>query len=133
MCIHSQLERLKTEGVVDVFQAIKSARIHRPGIIPNTVCGFKDTVTFYKKKHTNAHTSPSFKFISKDHYVFCYEVLAGYVEKMEMYANFKTVIYKLCTLTLLYTITVFLLCNTCHIMLLNNLCVCSVNLMSILQ
>ena len=38
VCIHSQLERVKTEGVVDVFQAIKSARIHRPGIIPNTVC-----------------------------------------------------------------------------------------------
>ena len=38
LIIHSQLERLKTEGVVDVFQAIKSARIHRPGIIPNIVC-----------------------------------------------------------------------------------------------
>ena len=38
LCIHSQLERLKTEGVVDVFQAIKSARIQRPGVIPNTVC-----------------------------------------------------------------------------------------------
>ena len=38
MCIHSQLERLKTEGVVDVFQAIKFARIQRPGIMPNTVC-----------------------------------------------------------------------------------------------
>ena len=25
LCIHSQLERLKTEGVVDVFQAVKSA------------------------------------------------------------------------------------------------------------
>ena len=37
ICIHSQLERLKTEGVVDVFQAIKSARIQRPGIIPNLV------------------------------------------------------------------------------------------------
>ena len=37
VCIHSQLERLKTEGVVDVFQAIKSSRIHRPGIISNTV------------------------------------------------------------------------------------------------
>ena len=38
LVIHSQLERLKTEGVVDVFQAIKSARIQRPGVIPNTVC-----------------------------------------------------------------------------------------------
>ena len=37
ICIHSQLERLKTEGVVDVFQAIKSARIQRPGLIPNVV------------------------------------------------------------------------------------------------
>ena len=37
ICIHSQLERLKTEGVVDVFQAIKSARIQRPGIIPSDV------------------------------------------------------------------------------------------------
>ena len=38
LCIHSQLERLKTEGAVDIFQAIKSARIQRPGVIPNTVC-----------------------------------------------------------------------------------------------
>ena len=37
LVIHSQLERLKTEGAVDVFQAIKSARIQRPGVIPNTV------------------------------------------------------------------------------------------------
>ena len=37
VCIHSQLERLKTEGVADVFQAIKSAQIHRPGIIPNSL------------------------------------------------------------------------------------------------
>ena len=36
--IHSQLERLKTEGLVDVFQAVKAARIQRPGVIPNIVC-----------------------------------------------------------------------------------------------
>ena len=46
LIIHSQLERLKTEGVVDVFQAIKSARIHRPGIIPNTVCLFSTLYDF---------------------------------------------------------------------------------------
>ena len=48
LVIHSQLERLKTEGVVDVFQAIKSARIHRPGVIPNTVSlcsGFNVTIS----------------------------------------------------------------------------------------
>ena len=38
LCIHSQLERLKTEGVVDVFQAIKSARIQRPGVIYTQHC-----------------------------------------------------------------------------------------------
>ena len=38
ICLHSQLERLKTEGVVDFFQAIKSARIQRAGLIPYAVC-----------------------------------------------------------------------------------------------
>ena len=38
ICLHSQLERLKTEGVVDFFQAIKSARIQRAGLVPNAVC-----------------------------------------------------------------------------------------------
>jgi protein tyrosine phosphatase len=38
ICIHSQLERLKTEGVVDFFQGAKSARIQRAGLIPDDVC-----------------------------------------------------------------------------------------------
>ena len=37
ICLHSQLERLKTEGVVDLFQAVKSARIHRAGLVQNAV------------------------------------------------------------------------------------------------
>ena len=37
LTIHYQLERLKTEGVVDFLQAIKSARLHRPGLVNNTV------------------------------------------------------------------------------------------------
>ena len=93
VCIHSQLERLKTEGVVDVFQAIKSARIHRPGIIPNTVCHSKYIIySLYYVQHKFTLPPPPSLSPSKDHYMFCYEVLAGYVEKMEMYANFKTVI-----------------------------------------
>ena len=31
--IHAQLERLKTEGVVDFFQFVNSARKQRPGVI----------------------------------------------------------------------------------------------------
>ena len=37
LTIHCQLERLKTEGVVDFLQAFKSARLHRPGVVNNTV------------------------------------------------------------------------------------------------
>ena len=37
ICIHAQLERLKTEGVVDFFQFVKSARMQRPGVILNVV------------------------------------------------------------------------------------------------
>ena len=37
ICIHSQLEKLKTEGAVDIFQSIKSARIQRAGLVPETV------------------------------------------------------------------------------------------------
>ena len=37
ICLHSQLERLKTEGVVDFFQAVKSARIQRAGLVPDAV------------------------------------------------------------------------------------------------
>ena len=38
ICIHTQLERLKTEGAVDFFQCIKSARIQRAGFVPDVVC-----------------------------------------------------------------------------------------------
>ena len=37
ICIHAQLERLKTEGVVDFFQFIKLVRMHRAGLVSNAV------------------------------------------------------------------------------------------------
>ena len=37
MCIHAQLERLKTEGVVDFFQSVKSARMQRAGLVSSVV------------------------------------------------------------------------------------------------
>ena len=37
ICIHAQLERLKTEGVVDFFQFIKSVCMHRAGLVSNAV------------------------------------------------------------------------------------------------
>ena len=41
ICIHAQLERLKTEGVVDFFQFIKSARMQRPGLVSDSVSDFQ--------------------------------------------------------------------------------------------
>ena len=37
ICIYSQLERLKAEGVVDVFQSIKASRLQRSLMVTNTV------------------------------------------------------------------------------------------------
>ena len=39
LCIHSQLECLKTEGVVDVFQTVKLARRQREHLMPKEVRG----------------------------------------------------------------------------------------------
>ena len=37
LCIHSQLERLKTEGEIDVFKYLKSARTKRIGLVSEIV------------------------------------------------------------------------------------------------
>ena len=33
------LERMKVEGIVDIFHAAKSSRINRPGLVGNVVSG----------------------------------------------------------------------------------------------
>ncbi len=35
--IHAQMERMKSEGVIDVFQFIKSVRFQRAGLVANKV------------------------------------------------------------------------------------------------
>jgi len=37
LCIHSQLEQLKAEGVANILQAIKSAHMQRPGRVSDAV------------------------------------------------------------------------------------------------
>ena len=37
ICMHHELERLKVEGVVDIFQCIKASRISRPYLVQNVV------------------------------------------------------------------------------------------------
>ena len=38
MSIYSELERVKTEGVADIFQFIKKARSQRAGLVKEVVC-----------------------------------------------------------------------------------------------
>ena len=96
ICIHSQLERLKVEGVVDFFQAAKSARLQRAGLISNDVCepsSLFNAQLFIKcnskRKIIKIHISLS---SLQDHYAFCQEVVASYVDSFETYANFKQVV-----------------------------------------
>lgn len=37
ICMHAQMERMKSEAVVDVFQFIKSVRFQRAGLVANKV------------------------------------------------------------------------------------------------
>ena len=82
--VHTQLERLKTEGVVDVFQSLKSARIQRAGLV-DTLVG-SAAVTMYAKCLFIVNTT------AQEQYSFCYEVLAEYLDGFDMYANFKEVV-----------------------------------------
>ena len=38
ICLYSQLERVKVEGVADIFQFVKSSRFHRAGLVESVVC-----------------------------------------------------------------------------------------------
>ena len=83
LCIHSQLERVKTEGVADIFQAIKSARMQRPGLVSDAV---SHDATLHGCYISMWCYSPQAQ------YAFCHEVVASYVDTFETYANFKEVV-----------------------------------------
>ena len=59
-CIYSQLERIKAEGIADVFQYIKASRLQRPGLVSEL-----------------------------EQFTFCHYVLADYIDSFDTYANFK--------------------------------------------
>lgn len=37
ICVYSQLERIKAEGIADVFQYIKASRLQRPKLVSELV------------------------------------------------------------------------------------------------
>ena len=84
ICLHSQLERLKTEGVVDFFQAVKSARIQRAGLVPDAVCSSLPLAPFHNMMYISLPLQA--------HFAFCHDVVANYLDSFETYANFKEVV-----------------------------------------
>ena len=84
LTIHCQVERLKTEGVVDFLQAIKSARLQRPGIVNNTVRKILSHIVGFMQKNFGLPLSHC-----QDHYVFCHEVVSSYLDNFDTYANFE--------------------------------------------
>ena len=82
ICIHAQLERLKTEGVVDFFQSIKSAHIQRAGLVPDVVSRLTCFTSFV-----------DYCSVSQQHqYVLCHSVVADYLDGFDTYANFKELV-----------------------------------------
>ena len=86
ICLHSQLERLKTEGLVDLFQAVKSARIQRAGLVPDAVRHM------HWPSHCSVFSVTATSTPPQDQYAYCHEVLADFINSFDNYANFKDVV-----------------------------------------
>ena len=99
ICIHAQLERIKTEGVVDVFQFVKSSRISRPNLVSELVSDVTSspnptntTLTHTLSMFTHSLSlslSPSLSLSLQEYYIFCHQSLADFLDTFDTYANFK--------------------------------------------
>ena len=85
ICIYSQLERVKTEGVADIFQFVKASRLQRKGLIRHLV-GLLSVVHVIMLLILLSYWS------LQDHYIFCYEVIADFSDTMGLYSNFRNVV-----------------------------------------
>ena len=80
ICIYSQLERLKAEGVVDVFQSIEASRLQRSLMVSSAVSCVIDNDWINDTIHI---------VLFQDQFAFCHQVLADYLDTFDNYANFK--------------------------------------------
>ena len=46
ICIYAQLERIKSEGMADVFQCVKAMRLQRPAVVAKVVCGLYQSLLY---------------------------------------------------------------------------------------
>ena len=78
---HAEMERMKAETVVDLFQFIKAARTQRKGLVSNKV-----------RDMNSKYVVQSSICLMQDQYEFCHRVLADFLDGFETYANFKEII-----------------------------------------
>lgn len=96
------LERVKAEGLLDVFQTVKSLRMQRPHMVQTVVSGsqvFKSTRKMSRFSLSVADFVGNyvsifnhlFCFLSvpQEQYDFCYRVVQDFVDIFSDYANFK--------------------------------------------
>ena len=76
---HAEMERMKAETVVDLFQFIKSIRTQRAGMVSNKVA-----IKSYSSIRLTLHL--------QDQYEFCHHVLTDFLNEFDTYANFKEII-----------------------------------------
>ena len=82
------LERLKTEGVVDVFSTVRSLRLQRPNMVQTVVSrGLIAACMTYNQPHYIT-ISCLFLFL-QEQYEYCYKTVLEYLDSFELYANFK--------------------------------------------
>ena len=69
---------------MDIFQAVKSARIQRAGLVQSAVCYLFSLclVTL---------SNPLFLCV-QGQYAYCHEVLADFINSYDNYANFKELV-----------------------------------------
>ncbi|KTF79530.1 hypothetical protein cypCar_00043251, partial [Cyprinus carpio] len=71
------LERVKAEGILDVFQTVKSLRLQRPHMVQTL---------YFNPSPSQLITSC---FSPQEQYEFCYKVVQEYIDAFSDYANFK--------------------------------------------
>lgn len=90
------LERVKAEGLLDVFQTVKSLRMQRPHMV-QTVVSVSCLVNHHQRRDkcslisTVTQPNPTFLFLPppQEQYDFCYRVVQDFVDIFSDYANFK--------------------------------------------
>ena len=73
---------------MDIFQSIKSARIHHAGLVQSVVRACSNSISW---NYSQLMKLAVYLFL-QEQYILCHNVLADFVDSFETYANFKDVI-----------------------------------------